>query len=423
MTEESRILGQALAILPLILAGLLVFAVVQRYRRRAVPSWLGWAGIFLVGLGLGPAILLSAAEPSWLPAAGIPAAFVTWLLVRSGRLRWAGFFLAGLGMPGVLWLALPQVRAAIPVELLTPDVRLVWLAPACLLVMGLGLVIVGDHADEKPRIMAKPAGLARDPMTVGHELYRAIAFGPLTLPGLVSEGVGFVVLALVVSLLLSAGLGWFVVIPVGAVAFMLIATEGWYVALPPDVRRAWEGFAAVGHPEQERWTVRTGEGVPNTRAKLEAWLRDHERSPELYWAHAELLAFVGRLDEAREVAARIDPASPAEAHELQALLSYMDWLGGQEMDIDELARAAERVGEPGSQERLEAHGRVAIAMARDRADTGSDWMEPLAALREEAGNVAGRWFRQDTRTMRLVSTGVVGLVLSTLVALSVLSFR
>jgi hypothetical protein len=423
VTEESRLLAQALAILPVFLLGLLGFAVVQRYRRRPVPAWLGWVGVFFVGLGLGPGVLLGTAEPAWLLTVGVPVVIITWMLVRSGRLRWAGFFLVGLGTPGILWLVLPQVRAAIPVQLLTPDTRLVWLAPACVMFMGLGLVIVGDHVGAKPRIMATPAGLARDPMMVGHELYGAIAFGPVTLPGLVSEGIGFGALALGIPLLLSAGLSWFLVIPAGAAAFMLIATEGWYLALPRDLRRAWEGFSAVGHPEQERWEERTGERVPNTAARIKAWLRDHEPQPGLFWAHAELLAFVGRLDEAREVAARIEPADASEAHELQALADYLDWLGGGDLDIDGLARTAEGVGEPGSRERLEARARVAIALARHRADTGGDWRQPLLAIREEAGpKVAARWFRQDTRPMRLVSTFLLGLLLSTVITLSVLSF-
>jgi hypothetical protein len=143
---------------------------------------------------------------------------------------------------------------------------------------------------------------------------------------------------------------------------------------------------------------------------MRAWLDHNDERPETRSFHAEMLAVVGRTDEARAMAERIEAATPAEEFDRQALLDYIDWIDGAELDHAGRLREADAIGSPGSPERLFARGLAAIALARDRAHQGSDWRRPLIEFQREIGSQGWAWFRQDTRRQRMTVTFLVGLL-------------
>jgi hypothetical protein len=182
------------------------------------------------------------------------------------------------------------------------------------------------------------------------------------------------------------------------VAYAVAAAELWQLAMPRRVRSAWEGFTLVANPETKRWQETTRTPIPRTRHALRRWLQRNPDRPETRWARSEVLVTVGELAEARDVAERMPIETDRDRFEQLTLFEYIEWVGGGEADLDALRRQAETVGEPGSMERLWARGAVAVAIARDLAVSGGDWMAPLKALRDEAGPaLAGRLFREESR--------------------------
>jgi hypothetical protein len=237
-------------------------------------------------------------------------------------------------------------------------------------------------------------------------------FGPFTLPGLVAELAAFLVTVVATSVAALAGVPWPITLVGGALLFMVIGTELWYRAFPGRTRLAWGGYAYVGHREQVRWRATTGTQVPTSVKAFHAWLRDNVERPETRWAHAELLAVVGRIEEARAMAERIEANTPEEAFQRRSMLDYIEWIDGQGQDFEEGLREAETIGMPGSDDRLLARGLATLALARDRAQAGGDWKSPLAAFGQEVGPAGWAAWRADTHRRRLIGTLLVGLVLA-----------
>ncbi|HEX5578182.1 MAG TPA: hypothetical protein VFY43_00785 [Candidatus Limnocylindria bacterium] len=397
---------------PFALLGILAFALLRRYRRRRIPNWAKWSGALLTGFCLSPAFILLP-EPIWLILLLLPLAWIAFLLGRSGRFRLAGLMVLGLTVPGAFWLG-ALVYAKVP--LMTgfsgyePYFRFV-LATAGTLV-GIGMVLMGDHA--APARLTRPPDTPRDPMTLANAMAAGIAVGPFNLPSLVAEGVAFVVTAIAVTAATTAGLPWPVVVLGAGLLYMVISTELWYLAFPADARAAWAGFAYIGHIEQERWRATTGTEPPYNDKLFRQWLATNTERPETRWAHAEMLAVVGRLEEARAMAERIEAETPAEAFDRDAMLTYIDWIDGQEIDFDERLRAAEAIGAPGSPERLFARGSAAISLARERAATHGDWMTPLGDFDRQTGHLGWAYLRQDTRRKRMTATFLLGLLVGLL---------
>ena len=153
----------------------------------------------------------------------------------------------------------------------------------------------------------------------------------------------------------------------------------------------------LSNPETKRWIDTTGTRVPATVSAMRRWLERNPERPETRWARAQVLILTGDLAEARAVVERMPIETAWDRFEQESLRIYIDWVEGGDPDFDALRAKAEMVGEPGSAERLAARGEAVIAVARDAAASGGDWMAPLIALRDEAGPVAGRLLRGDLR--------------------------
>jgi hypothetical protein len=415
MSAEAELYLRLCLAAPFAFLALLAYALVRRYRVLRTPRWVSWPAAFLLGFGLSPAFILIITSPIWTGGLVLLVGWMAWQLARGGRFGLAGMLVLGLCLPGLLWWGRLLVEDALdPLSLYEPGLVLWWLPELVGVVMAIGLVIIGDRTAGRIEVIRRPPNVARHPTALGNALQRGILFGPSSLPSLVSELCAFLVVGPVTLVASAAGLPWPLVVLGGGLLFMLIATELWYLAFPAGLRPAWEVFAFVGHAEQERWRAETRTEVPKTVKEIHAWLSRHEERPENRWARGELLAMLGRLDEARALAQRIEPVTQDDALHRAALLDYIDWIDGEELDVDEITLRAETVGQPGSQERLLARGEVAVAIARDQAERGGDWKAPLVALRDEIGTIGWEVFRQDTHRTRMVVTFLAGLVVATL---------
>jgi len=403
---------------PLAFLALLAYAIVRRYRGLATPTWVAWSAAFLVGFAFSPILVILVAEPIWMLVLALPGVWIAAMLARSGRFRTGGSVVLGMSLPGFVlwsWLYLEDLRD--PAPLYVDTVRLWWVLTLVGVVMAIGLVIIGDRGDPVPRVMRRPSNTARDPMALGNALSAAIALGPYPLPAIVAGLVAFVTMTVAVGIAIAVGLPWPVAVLGGTLLYTLVATETLYIAYPREARRAWAAFSYVGSMEMARWRSITGTAVPDTEAKIRAWLRDHDERPETRWAHAELLAVVGRVDDARSMAERIETDTQPQAFERAALLDYIDWIDGAEVDFVSRLRDAERIGEAGTTERLFARGLATLGLARDRAEAGGDWMSPLLDLERDTRPAGWRSFRADTRPRLLVLNLLLGLLVSALATL------
>ena len=418
MSLEAELYARIALVVPLVLASGLVWAIARRYRGRSLPAWASVPGAFLLGFALSANFVFFIAEPILIIATSLPVLWISFLLGRSGRFRHAGLAVLGLCLPGALWWGRFYYQDVVDPALLYDDaVRLWFLVPFVGALMGIGLIVMGDRSDPVPRVMRRPPNAARDPMALGNVLSAAIAFGIYPLPSLVAELTALAVTVAALTFATALGLPWPLLLVGGTLLFMLTATELWYVAFPHAARKPWEAFSYVGHLELERWRAATGTPAPNTEAKMRAWLRDNEERRETRWAHAELLAVVGRLDEARAMAERIETATAAEEFDRQSMLDYIHWIEGADIDHDARLREADALGPPGSPERLYARGLATIALARDRADQGGDWRTPLVEFQGLIGSAGWISLRKDTRGQRRAGTFVLGLLLSVLFVL------
>ena len=142
-------------------------------------------------------------------------------------------------------------------------------------VMGIGLIVIGDHAPRVPAVLMKKPGTARDPFALGNVMAASVALGPFPLPSVVAELAAFFATLAAVTVATTVGVPWPLIVLGGALLFMVVSTELWYSSSP--VRRASRGRGSpyVGHLEQERWRSTTGTEPPNTAKKFKEWLRDN----------------------------------------------------------------------------------------------------------------------------------------------------
>jgi hypothetical protein len=398
-------------------AGVLVYAGVQRYRGRAISR----ATVRLAaGLeGAASAIgFLFLSEPIYaLLILFVPAYATFWLLRRGHRVA-TGMLLIVLGLPGAAWWGYYLVQDALdPFVSYEAVLWLWWLPEVALIVAGALLVARGDREVPAPQLFVNAATHVRDPAVIGSSILRATAIGPIPIQTLIGFGVALVITGFGLPVAVRAVLPWPLGLVVGTVVFAVVGVELSYLAIPRRVRSAWEGFAVVGNPGMKRWLAVVGTPVPNTLPKIRRWLERTPERPEIRWARAEGLLLVGDLAESRAVVERMPIDTPSDRFEQQALFAYLDWIEGGNPDFDALRDAAETIGEPGSAERTAARGQAIVAVARDQAASGGDWMAPLIALRDEVGPAAGGLLREDLRRTAYTYYLSYGLVVSSVALL------
>jgi hypothetical protein len=169
-----------------------------------------------------------------------------------------------------------------------------------------------------------------------------------------------------------------------------------YLAFPAKVRRAYETFSWLGRAEVDRFQRRTGGPVPAKPDDIDRWLVTTPSTPATRLPRAEILAFIGRYDQARAEMDATPADSPEEAIELASLRQYIGWLEHGTNETSELAAAADALP-PGTEGRAMAAVTIALAEARDRfVRRDPAWHEPLASARGPLGRAASTVVLRDT---------------------------
>ncbi len=224
----------------------------------------------------------------------------------------------------------------------------------------------------------------------GRVLDRAALVG-----GAVAVAVAIVVavgLATVFLLPLPFLIGPIVSAGIGAVAGL--AAER--LLLPGPFLRAYEAFSWLGRTEMDRFEARTASKVPVRRPDIERWLADNPPSPAMQVGRIELLAFIGRLDEARAELQGMTVTGPELAFERASLTQYIGWLSDGEARIEELRTAV--VDLPlDADYRHAADVTIALAHARERYMRDDPaWARPLEEVRGSLGSAPARVVLRDT---------------------------
>jgi hypothetical protein len=403
-------LGAILAMLGA--AGVLVYASVLRYRGRAIPPGLVRLGAGLEGAS-GAIGFLFFADPRFVALFLVVPAYVVYRLVKSGHRVAAGILLLALGLPGAAWWGFYLVQDALDPLTSYDAVLWLWWAPEVALIIGGALLIAqGDRVVAPPTLFVKAATQVREPAAVGSAIMRAMMIGPFPIQTLVGVTVGLLVIGMALPLAVQAGVPWALGLVAGTLSFAVIAVELGYLAIPPRLRRAWQAHALVAQPQTKRWISTTGTPVPASLPAMRRWIERNPERPEARWARAEILIITGALPEARDVIERMAIDTDLDRFTQHNLRIYLDWVEGADPDYEALRAHAERVGDPGSPERLEARGEAVIAVARDLAASGGDWMAPMIAFRDAAGPVADRVLRNDLRRVTYRAYLLYGLVAS-----------
>jgi hypothetical protein len=224
------------------------------------------------------------------------------------------------------------------------------------------------------------------------------------LAGGVASALSAGVVAVAVRVVVQPYLAPLVAAVVGALVGVAVAR----LAVPAPLLQAFEAFSWLGRAEVDRFEARTGGKVPIRRSDQERWLDTHPASSAFRLPRIEMLAFVGRLDEARAELEKVVETEPDLAFERATLAQYVDWLTDGNPRLEALrASAAELPLDAPA--RQAAMAGIAVADARDRFMRGdADWSRPLRDVRPSLGRAASRVVWRDT-WLRL---GMIYLVLA-----------
>jgi hypothetical protein len=209
-------------------------------------------------------------------------------------------------------------------------------------------------------------------------------------------GVAAVVVALLSSLALLTRLSLLLAPPIGAVVGTIVGLAVARLLIPTGLLRAYEAFSWLGRSETDRFMAQTGSLVPVKRADIERWLAENPPTPPMQLGRVELLAYVGRLDEARAELDGLEATRWEVAFERASLAQYIGWLTDGHPRIEEFRAAI--VDLPLDEHyRLAADVTIAIAEARNRyLRADADWSRPLQAVRPSLGPAASSVVRRDT---------------------------
>jgi len=405
MRETSILVATAVAALLIPLAFLVLVAVAggRRWRGREPGRRLTGVIVLLGGLALGTFLLLSdllLAVPFLVVAAGVVRS-----LLRSGRRREAGWHVVGIALPWTVqsaaYVAIGGDGDAGPPDLALSAARL--LGGLAVVVAGLSLATRGD-ATAAPN-PAAPRGQpgSRAVGNVAAAILEPGSVGPFPLSA-VAALVVFVAVWIVVPLAVSAVASRRTLpidpgvasVALAALLSAVLGTEAWIRAMPPRSRRAFEALSWLG--EWELATLRNHgiREVPTDRQTALRWLAANPASstePDVVARlRIDVLALVGRFDEARTLAERLPAATPEDRFRRVSAFDWVDWSAGGNGTLPEMEAVAGEIIPADGDPRLRAEVSIAVARARRRLADGRtaprDAIDPLLEVRERLGRLA-----------------------------------
>lgn len=222
-------------------------------------------------------------------------------------------------------------------------------------------------------------------------------FGPVLRRAWVIGMVAGVVAAYLLPFALGAEAHALVLFAGSALVVPVVTIAVGWLLVPRQTARAFEAFSWLGHREAARFTERTASPMPTSSAAIQAWLEANPPGPVTATARVELLAALGRLDEAAAELARLPaPADDLERLQQAGLRTYIDSVATGMADL--AAFDTETAALPDtSRLRVEADVVRAVAEARLRAQAGEpDPLAPLARVRPRLGSEPMAIVARDT---------------------------
>jgi hypothetical protein len=207
------------------------------------------------------------------------------------------------------------------------------------------------------------------------------------------------------------------VVPVAAAIAALGGAILAALTMPPKSRRAFETFAWLGRREMDRFSERTGSAVPTDPAAADRWLQQNPRSSATAFGRLELLAMLGRTDEAMaEQALLARPTTDEEAVEQALARRFTAFIATGAADESELDALEARLP-PDSELGLELRVGRAIGESRSRlAAARDDWRDPLLAIRPRLGSAATMTTVRDVWSKMAILMFFVALVIGLVAA-------
>jgi hypothetical protein len=397
--------------------GLYGWAILLRIADRQVPHWLGRATAFLLGVGLSAGVFTltpgNTPTAAGLSLAGILVAPA--LSAGARRFDLAGWTLLGTGLPPLLWWGWFAAGDVISGAVTYEEPLWLWTAgAAAVTAAGLIGIRVGNRRTTAPL----PPADQPDPnraVSIAYAMQRELQLGPVDVPNAASLAAGGIAGLVAWMGAYALGAGDLPSAAIGVLVIALVSNEVFYRAWPRRLARAMAAHAFLGSWEMRRFRQDTGTRPPTSVAAARRWLEQNPESDANRWARIELLAWTGRLAEAEATANRLEVTTEAERFERDAIRVLLDIVAGRDADVAGLSRAAEMVGEPGSDERLRALTAAALAESRRRlAHGGTGWMEPLLDVQKRIGDRSLGITRADTWLPRF---GAVATATASIVAL------
>jgi hypothetical protein len=192
-----------------------------------------------------------------------------------------------------------------------------------------------------------------------------------------------------------------------------------FLSVSRPLRRAFEAYSWLGRTEMDRFEARTGGPVPTKRGDIERWLAGTPSTAATQMSRVEVLAFVGRYDDARSELDALPPGSSEDLFEAASLRQYIDWLETGAADHSALAAAVERLPTASPLRRM---GDVNVALAEARVRfmaRDPSWSEALQAVRPALGRAPSVVAFRDT----WIKFGAIAFTVGLIVSIGVLVLR
>lgn len=395
MTDVARtviayVASAAIVGLPVVV----VVIVVGRLTRRRAPSLVAVA-VLMLGLILGYALLASETAPAVRVTAILGVAALVGVTSLVGRLTLAGLVLIAAVSPWTTYAGARLVDALAAGRRIDPAVLLPPVVGGFVVIV-VGISVIRVHR----RYLARhPEAVAPAPVEPAARAWGAAgkaALGPSVLGLNAATAASTAVLFVGTAATVTAGHGQSIlvaltVVAIGSMATGLAAAAAWAIVWPPRSRRAFEAFAWAGEWGLERFRELTDGRVAPTIGNMKRYVRNTAERPDDRWIRVEVLAATGKIDAAREMAARIPDDTPIGRAERLDYVTYIDWLEGGEGDPAELRDAVAAIEPVDGDDHLRADVALALSQVRRRIAAGdADAVGPLRDVRDRLGARADR---------------------------------
>jgi hypothetical protein len=375
------------AVLPI----LFFVLVAARLTQRRVPRWLSSLVAILVAVWLGYALLVSDQLPAARAVALVGVALLVVITSLRGWLDTAGLVLVAAALPWAMYAGAWLLDGLVAAQDIDSGAALPPFVTS-LVTSVIGISLVRFHRGYTAR-HPKPAPPAEPLRRRWGAVARAVS-GPEVLG--ISTPIGGAFVALFAGSLISVTaahgrpiLATGAIVIGGTIITGLATTLGWAFGRTPRSRRAFEAFAWLGEWELRRFSDLIGGAAPVTMTGMKRYLRNTAERADDRWIRTEILAAIGDLAAARDMAARIPDDTPYGRVERVANESYVDWLSGGAGDTERVREATLAIQPLDSDDRLRAEVTLAAGEVRDRLTAGDpDPTAPLRAVRDRLGRRA-----------------------------------